>query len=283
MKRAGFTISYAILALAVVSCKEYDVAGMLGFNIPGVDERFEQSMEYNGKAGQNIVGTPSENYLVYVFSDTHLDGAADNLDNFVSAIPDNSAVPCTVFLGDQADCDNRGAFAEHVKGISSKSRLFVTAGNHELSFGGWQEYLSRWNTASFCFVVKTPSAQDLFIVTDSAGGSFGRKQRLWLGSILEHSSEYRHVTVLTHTHFFKKDLSQGLSGNYPMEETWELASLFSCCGVELVLTGHDHNGEDYGFKNVRYVTVPALKNGAPDAGYAVCSYGEDVSVEIKYL
>ena len=287
MKKVRLLICVLSLVTAT-SCEKWDLAGAFFPESEGVGERFSKSMEYNNANGFQCVDSESDEYRVYVFTDFHTDRTTHNLDAFVNtAVSDEACVPVSLYLGDMVNRrgeEPRDLFFNAVSALAQRCRLFMTPGNHDLQFGEWLGLLSRMHTFSYWFEVKCPNAKDLYICLDSASGTLGYDQRMWLESILKEKSEqYRNITVFTHTHFFKRDNSQRYSGNYPLEETYAITALFSKYGVDLVLTGHDHSMEDTMFGGVRYVTVQALGDDSPNPGYCICDAGDGIEVEFRQI
>ena len=285
MKGKVLILALLSCCCTLVSCDSLDLPGMFWSQSDTVDDRFAQSMAYNDQNGYATVHSDTDEYSVYVFTDFHTDGDTRNLDALVKTY-ESAPAPLSLYLGDVVN--NRDAdwdlFIKATSPLSEQGDLFVTPGNHDLYFGLWPEYLSYFHTASYWFEVLTPGAKDLFICLDSGSGTLGKSQRYWLEVLLaSKASQYRHVIVFTHTHFFKIDASQGHTSNYAMEETYDLAHLFTEYGVSLVLTGHDHTMEDTTFGAVRYIIVPSLENSNPNAGYAVCSVGTSISVDFRTL
>ena len=75
---------------------------------------------------------------------------------------------------------------------------------------------------------------------------------------------------------WKRDNSQSSTGNYALEETYDLADLFARTGVGIVLTGHDHGAETIDFKGVRYETLESLKMHDISPGYSIFTFGTSV-------
>lgn len=285
MKRTGLISFAAAGLLMMASCDSLDLPGMFWSRSDTVEERFAQSMAYNDANGYESVSVDSDDYQVYAFTDFHTFGDTRNLDAFIAAY-EAAPAPLSLYLGDMVD--DREAdwdiFINAARPLSEKGMLFVTPGNHDLYFGLWQEYVSRFHTASYWFEMVGPNAKDLYLCLDSGSGTLGRSQRAWLEDILKtKASSYRHVIVFTHTHLFKIDASQGHTGNYDINETYDLLQLFSEYGVDIVLTGHDHTVEHTAFGGVDYYVVPSLENTNDHPGYAIFSVGEGIDLKIKYL
>lgn len=290
MKKTGFISLLVSAALCSVSCGgELDLLGMFWTLSDTPDERFAQSMEFNSSHAPIVLDIPGEDYRVYVFSDAHVQGKSENLSRFVSGYLSNDEdAPFCIYLGDAIDCKgNYDAFMDQISPIlnSGRDTLFCTPGNHDIYYDQWKDYVARFKTSCYQFEVLTPQGhRDLFLCLDSSSGSLGRDQLQWIRSTLENASKagYRHITIFTHTHLFKKDASQGHTSNYEMEETYELTGLFRRTGVDLVLAGHDHSREYTMFGGVEYYVIDAIKDGCEDPSYAIASYGDD-TITVNYL
>ena len=280
-------LTISAVAFCLMSCEEYYFQGMIAPAGESVNERFEQSMDYNGSHGYQTIQAVSDDYRVYVFTDCHLAGATKNIDRFVSEyLQDSGAAPFTICLGDLVNGDESfSEFISHTSAIGNAGRkLFLTAGNHDLYWGRWKEFYRSFGSSTYWFEVETPSAKDLFISLESGGGTLGTGQRDWLEETLEtKGSGYRNIVVFTHTHFFMRDMSQGHTDNFALEETYDLADLFSGYGVNLVISGHDHHREQTGFKGVDYLVVDCMEEKADNAAYAILSVGKSIDVEFVPL
>ena len=285
------TISIAtafLLGLFIAgSCGKYDILGFVMSTSDDPDKRFATSIEYNAKNGYRSIRCDADEYGLFVFSDSHIKNKASRkLEAFSDAYVNYpGTAPAALFLGDIVDGkDGWDLFMKGIEPIYLHGNFFATAGNHDLYFGQWPEYVKRLGTSTYWFEIVCPSAGDLYISLDSASGTLGSDQREWLENLLkEKSSQYRHVIVFTHTHFFKRDGKQGHTSNYAMEETYDLADLFSRYGVDLVLTGHRHFRDEQVFKGVRYITTDCLEESESYASYIVCKVGSGTGVEYVSL
>ena len=273
-----------LLIVFLTSCtKNIDLMGLFYTINESPDERFAQSMEYNDEHGYDkITGVPDD-YEVYVMSDIHVDFSTNNLDRFVSDyLADSVAAPFALCLGDLINATGHfDLFDEHVKPVSNAGRkIYYTVGNHDLYFDQWPEFKSRYHTSTYWFEVQTVSGlKDLYIAIDSGNGTLGRDQRDWLENVLKDKQNqgYRHIVVFTHTHFFKKDTSQGHTSNFNLEETYDLLDLFDRYDVSMVLQGHSHARDLTLFKDVVYLRVDALEDHYPDAYYTILNIGEYIN------
>lgn len=272
--------------LIMTSCgKNIDYKGLFFTFNESPDERFAQSMEYNEKHGYDVVvGVPDE-YDVYVMSDVHVDFSTNNLDRYVSDyLADTTAAPFALCLGDVINATGHfDYFAEHVKPVTDAGRkVYYTVGNHDLYFDQWKEFYSRFGSSTYWFEVHTAGGfKDLYIAIESGSGTLGVDQRQWLEDVLKEKriQGFRNVIVFTHTHFFKKDTSQGHTSNFNLEETYDLLDLFDRYDVTMVLQGHCHSRDLTVFKDVVYLRVDALEDHYPDAFYTIVKVGNEINYE----
>jgi len=267
----------------VLSCDEYDVGGLFFSSSPTSDARFASSSEYNASHPVPDIKAGRNDYRVYICADLHINGTADNTRKYVNAcLNDNSAELFSLCLGDMISCSGHMPLAiETLKNLGTHPfKFFSTPGNHDLCFNQWEEYSAEWKSSSYTFKVITPSdGTDLYICLDSADGTLGPSQTKWLEGVLSDLSSYRNVIVFTHTHFFKKDNSQGHTSNFNLEETYYLLDLFSRSGVDFVLSGHDHFFEKTQFRGVIYYTLAALEESKENGSYYVATVSDGFELE----
>lgn len=275
--RKFLLIVFLVLA---TSCNEKDVVGIFFGQSCNVEERFKESAP---KGFIKEIEASKDDYQVYVVTDLHIGDKTPRLDAFVEAfVSDKEAEPFCLCLGDLVKIKGRMKIAREAFQpiFDAGKQLFISIGNHDISFSQWEEYKGYFNTSVYQFTVLTPSqGKDLFICLDSAEGSLGRNQREWLEDILEDAvkESYRNIIVFTHTHFFKIDSSQEMSGNFNLEETYYLLDLFDRYGVDYVLTGHDHFYEKTVFRNVCYYTLNSLSETEKKGSYYVFTFGRSLS------
>lgn len=258
--------------LMMTACGKVDLSGF--FISPGdnVDSRFEQSIGYTGDKPLDIIETDEE-YVAYICTDIHLDKTQINLDAFMSDMRNDEKASLGLILGDVIDRKGKMlAFASALEWKENEQKfnrpVFVIPGNHDMFFGQWDEFKELFGASVYYVEIQSPTGTDLVIALDSASGTLGKKQMEWLKTLLATSrSYYRHCIIITHTNIFKTDNSQMTSGNMPLEETYELADLFSTYDVDLVFQGHDHYREDLYFKGVRYTLIGTIKDAAKSPEY----------------
>lgn len=273
------------LVVALTSCSKRDLLGIFATFDESPNERFAQSMTYNNQHGYDVITGMPNTYLVYAMSDVHVDGSTHNLDEYVADyLADTTAAPFMLCLGDLINGKNGfGKFCEHVKPVTDAGRkVYYTAGNHDLYFGQWDEFYTRFGASTYWFEVQTVGGfKDLFIALESGSGTLGVDQRDWLENLLEskHNQGYRNIIVFTHTHFFRTNNVNGTTSSFSMEETYDLADLFDRYNVNVVLQGHSHHKDCRIFKDVGYLRLGALKDSALDAYYTILNVGNYINYE----
>ncbi len=277
-------ILFVAVAILTASCDKYDIQGF--FVSPSkerVNKRFEQSIEYNEKhLNDTLITTQSENYRFYVASDVHVKTTAEHLALFIDIASNDKQSLYTAILGDITDQTGGLQIAyDTIENHKTTSIIRTVAGNHDIYFDQWSEYLNLFGSSTYFFIVKTPTASDLFIALDSSSGTLGKKQMDWLHQILEEKrSLHRNCVIMTHTHFFDRDMSQFPTGNYSIEETAMLTDLFTKHNVNLVISGHDHHNENYKFNNVTYLVLDDIQDLDPEPTYFVVDIkGDNITFE----
>ena len=281
---AKYSLLIAVFFLS--SCgKNIDYLGIFMTFNESPDERFAQSMEYNGEHGYDVVSGVPDNYKVYAMSDIHVDFSTNNLDRFVSDyLADTVAAPFTLCLGDLINATGHfDLFEEHVKPVADAGKkIYYCAGNHDLYFDQWKEFFHRFGSSTYWFEVHTAGGfKDLYIALESGSGTLGVDQRDWLEKVLKAKKNqgFRHIIAFTHTHFFKKDMSQGHTSNFNLEETYDLMDLFDRYDFAMVLQGHSHSRDLTIFKDVVYLRIDALEDHYPDAYYTLLEIGNNINYE----
>lgn len=271
--------------MIVTSCGKHDLLGLFGSFSESPDERFSMSMDYNNQHGYDKILIGEDNYKLYVMTDIHVDYSTNNLDSYVADyLEDTMAAPFSLCLGDLVyEKGHHGYFYEHVMPVGDAGRkIYYTVGNQDLYFDQWQGFFDKFGPSVYWFEVQTVSGfKDLYISLDSGNGTLGTDQREWLENILKNSDNqgFRHKIVFTHTHFFKKDNSQGYTSNFNLEETYDLADLFSRHNIDFVLQGHSHHRDMTEFKGVKYLRLDALGDSFEEAFYTILDIGDKINYD----
>ncbi|MBR6551072.1 MAG: metallophosphoesterase [Paludibacteraceae bacterium] len=264
-----------------------DMVGMFAGSSPIIDKRFEQSMEYNKQAGYATIQALTDDYHVYVCTDTHIHKTRKRWEYFIDAYRADLLCPLAVHLGDIIDATTDFGYIEEALAphplaaiLPNKTdTLMAVCGNHDIYFKQWEQYIKTFKTSSYYFVVKTPtSKKDLFVVFDSADGTVGKKQLTWLRETLAwaEKQDFRHIVACTHTNFFKRDNSQGHSSNFTQEETYALLNLFTSSGVDMLWSGHDHSREITQVNGMTSIVVDSMKDEDKEPYYMLVTMGEKI-------
>lgn len=279
------TVFGLALTIAMMSCTKRDWLGIFMTFDESPNERFAESMEYNSHYGYDVItGVPDE-YKVFAMSDVHVEGPTHNLDAYVADyLADTTAEAFSLCLGDLIyGKGGFGKFYEHIKPVTDAGKkIYYTVGNHDLFFGQWDDFYTRFGASTYWFEVQTVSGfKDLFVALDSGSGTLGVDQRDWLEDLLKskHNQGYRHIVVFTHTHFFRTNNVNGTTSSFSMEETYDLADLFDRYDVAMVLQGHSHHRDYRMFKSVGYLRLDALKDDADEESYVILKIGNYIDYQ----
>lgn len=261
-------IKNIIFVLGVCSCfsacKKLDFSGMI-ISDETANKRFEQSVEWNTDHSFRELIVPSDDYIIFSMSDSHV-GGTNNLDAFMNIAVSANAV-AVVMAGDltTGHAEDYTVFQQHLPNPDSIA-LFPVVGNHDLFFDGWEQFYSRFGSSVYIFTVKTPNATDLYICLDSGSGTLGSLQIDWLKDILENvRPNYRRCVLITHNDFFR--FGHAESTNPLVEELHVLMELFVKHNVDMLIAGHDHQKDAEVFGNTTYIVMDALLDDNSDSGY----------------
>ena len=284
MRKIAFLI-VAALGLAACNSKEstLDMKGMFSPQGETIEARFEQSQAYNTQRGEIYLDMKSDEYEIYVCTDSHITRKTHrNLDYFMAQYKAAPSPKTALHLGDIIDAQENFPCADsivHFAGQTILDTLFITPGNHDIYFKQWPIYRSYFKTSSYWFETRNGAKKlDLFICLDSAEGALGSSQTNWLEELLAQKSKegYRHIIVFTHTHLWKLDGSQGHTSNYALEESYELTDLLGRYPVEYVWSGHQHSRQSVIFKGVNYLVLDATKDDEFGQAYMTVNMGSSI-------
>lgn len=272
----------AAVALLAASCDKLDLAGLLMPASADVESRVKESLALNDESGPRVVSVASDSYRVYACADVHWLDDSRHLAAFVDSLRSDSLAAVGLLIGDLAG--RRGAMPAVAAALRRDPAvhpyaqpLAAVVGNHDLYFGQWEDFKECFGSSTYALTVVTPNHRNLFLMLDSGGGCHGRTQMDWLRGQLAHRAEYRHVVVCTHVNLLRTDLSQFVSGNLPLEETYELLDLLAANGVSLCLQGHDHHRDVSRYDGVEHLTLDCLEDGASNASFLVVDIAERVN------
>jgi predicted phosphodiesterase len=222
-----------------------------------VSDRYNQVKQFT----ELLVPTPDYNILI--MGDSHA-GGTGNLDKFIG-IAESANTTAIVMAGDLTN-GHDDEFEEFEKHLPLSVPYFAIAGNHDMNFGGWDQFSSRFHTSTFCFTVKTPAASDLYICLETGAATLGEDQMNWFREVLKQKrSSYRFCVVITHNNFFLK--RHTLSTYMNNEEMYVLLDLFARYRVDMMISAHDHVQYAEEFAGTQYLVLPALEDGSANPGY----------------
>ena len=267
-----------------------DMVGMFAGSSPNIDQRWEVSQAYNQQAGFATINALTDDYHVYVCTDTHIHKTRTRWEYFIKSYRADMLCPVAVHLGDVIDATTDFEYVEDALERHPLSQilpyktdtLMAVCGNHDIYFKQWETFIKAFKTSTYYFVVQTPSGkQDLFVVYDSADGTVGSKQLKWLETTLQwaDTQNFRHIVACSHTHFFKRDGSQGPTSNFTIEETYALLNLFTEHGVDMLWSGHDHAREITQVKGLTSIVVDSMKDTDKHPYYMLVTMGDKIDYE----
>lgn len=243
-----------LLAVLFQSC-DLDLSGFVKPHTP-VDERFEQSKEWNNSNPARILFVSETSYTVHIAGDSHIGSTV----NFYTLF-DSSSSPKTTALfvagdittGKKEDYNVLKQFTDSATDVCYN----FLVGNHDLYFDGWKSFYQYYGSSTYTLSIVTPTYTDLFICLDSGSGTLGDDQMEWLVDILaNYRSSHRNCFIITHVNFFRNGM--GLSTNPNVEEIHVLLDLFAQYNVNYVITGHDHDQYVETFGGTTYITMDAI-------------------------
>ena len=240
------------------------------------DYRFEQSCTVEKLPQLKSIDLKTDEYQILSVADSHL-GTSRNLSRFFNmALTENSAA--VVLDGDITNGHSIN-YDELDKCLPKTGfpPLYFISGNHDIYFGGWDEFYKRYGSSTYFFEIITLSATDLFICLDSSSGTHGNKQLNWFENILKNNRQkYRHCIVFTHNNIFRENHTP--STNPFTSEIHRMIKIFTEYNVEMVITGHDHHRAESTFGRTRYIQLDATHDRADQASYLKLTVkGHDLS------
>ncbi|MFZ5941213.1 MAG: metallophosphoesterase family protein [Bacteroidota bacterium] len=258
------------LLLTAACSHELDTIGMF-YTPDTADQRFSESMEYNATHPRTVMA-PANSYKIIFTGDSHVGGTV-HLEKVLGIAADSSAV-CLVIAGDVTTGNEEDYLtASELLGEPRPFDIAVTAGNHDLYFGGWEYFREHFGSSAYALTVNSGTESDLYLFLDSGSGTLGSLQTAWLKEQLANREAYRYVVVVTHLNFFRNRFTS--STNPLNQEVLALLDLFERSKVNLVMMGHDHLRYEDRFGHATYITMDALVDDFPGASYVLVTAGTD--------
>lgn len=277
-------IIYILACLILASCETFDFGGLVAAS-SSAEERFKVSRKLDvSEFYPEVIESMHDNYSFVVATDIHAkENQFAEIDRLADSVRRHNG-SFLVLLGDNLHIagDRLDPIRERMDAVDDFG-CYMAIGNHDVYRDGYQKtYRRLFGPTSYLFTVKTPEAEDLCIVLDSANGTLGRGQIKWLEATLETSrGGYRHCFVFTHASFFLPDGHVDIVSTYSADEYMKLLDMFARNNVTAVFTGHSHAHDHTALKGVDYITLNPLLNN-PRAEYAVVECLSDDSVDWNF-
>ena len=156
--KKSFCIIASVLLLAACANENstLDMKGMFSPNGPTIDTRFAQSLAYNATRGEIHMDMQSDDYTIYLCSDSHITRTTHrNLDYFVAQYRAAAAPKIAMHLGDVIDAQKNFPCADsilHFEGQTIADTLFCTPGNHDIYFKQWETPATAIRNSTCSFV-----------------------------------------------------------------------------------------------------------------------------------
>ncbi len=252
MERALKTFTI-ILTLLLGGCGYLDVGGLV-YVETGVNERFQQSMDWNSLHPERKVQIYGDSYTFLIGSDTHI-GPTENTVLFLNKANnyDFSIILGDITTGNKSDFEK----ANEVFTTIPQKPCFLIAGNHDFYFDGWQYYLEFFGSSTYTVEVETTTSKDLLIFLETGSATLGKEQMKWLKNLLEKErTNYRNCFVFSHVNIRKSGLD--LATSMINEDSNILLDLYFQHNVDYVFQGHRHQKAVDVIGNTTYLTLDAL-------------------------
>lgn len=268
--------------MLLAGCTKLDLTGLVAPASAEADHRVKESLEINDRVGVRNINWPSDYYSIYVCGDIHTEVYPHRFAEMVRRQRNDSTAAFGCLLGDiynsRADLPVAAEVMRHdPQRDAYNTPVFPIVGNHDLFNNMWDDFKIHYGSSTYYFTVTTPNYRDLYIMLDSGGGCHGQRQMKWLHEVLDTRDQYRHCIICSHVNIFRTDQSQTVSGNLPLEETYELMDLMAKHKVELYLQGHDHHRKETLYGGVHYITLDCLKDVADYASYMVVEVADGLA------
>jgi hypothetical protein len=280
MENRLIKIGMLLFLMAILNaCDKFEMRGFV-VSYESVDERFDQSMDWNNTHPYREIILPTDNYHFFVMGDSHL-GGTENFDFFINEAQKTNAA-ATIMNGDLTNGHNEDfeRFFQHLPRQDSLVSFQIT-GNHDLYFHGWKQFYSLFGSSTYLFTVKSPNASDLFICLDSGSGTLGNKQIEWLKDILEKERpNHRRCVMFTHNNLFRA--RHTFSTNPQVEELYVLMDWCVKYNIDMVVGAHDHVRNVVHLGNTTYLTMDALLDNYDHAGFLKLFFNQG-EIEFEFM
>ncbi|MBN2728052.1 MAG: metallophosphoesterase [Bacteroidales bacterium] len=248
-------LSILMMIFVLSGCNnDLDESGFLHSKY-SVEERFEMSQNWLSLNPAKHLSTTDSTYSIFFFSDSHIGTSLE-----VRQMLNKADTAATGVMGAGDICRGHVESYDSLEAVINdypSLPIFMTTGNHDLYFGNWSEFYSRFGASSYYFTVTSPAGSDIFIMLDSGSGTLGASQLNWLTDLLKTKrSLYRNCIIATHLNFFRDGMS--IICGLPPEELYPLMDLFIDYNVNYVVSGHEHKRYENKLGPTQFITLESL-------------------------
>jgi predicted phosphodiesterase len=171
----------------------------------------------------------------------------DTVENIASHKPQ-----LVLFLGDLSYEENQNCFFDITHELENDSRVLVAVGNHDRdSIEELSEHYGIPSEGYYTYAFNSGSNSTGLIIVMNTERNFenGSDQYEFVKNNLENSSSYNYKIIISHKNFISCNCSHSPNVDYTLYQ-----SLFKRYGVDLVLSGHNHNYQRFSpIDNVTYI------------------------------
>lgn len=244
-----------------------------------VEKRFEMSTQWNSSHSLQEIYINDSTYSVFFMADTHIGSTRKFREVLGIAKQEASAIIVAgdITRGHTYSYDTLSNLMQNVDSVN----YFFTTGNHDLYFGNWTEYYTRFGASTYYFTINTPAGKDLYIILDSGSGTLGNSQLEWLKETLKNiRGDYRYCMIATHLNLFRNGPS--LVCGLPPEELYQIMDLFINYEVNYAISGHEHKRYENALGPTQYITLESLHDDESETSYLEISISTN-SIQHKFI
>ncbi|MDZ4677151.1 MAG: metallophosphoesterase [Oligoflexia bacterium] len=244
------------LALKVVIGFAVIYGACTNLEIDGVTQRFWENMNSGLRTFPDLSVANPTSFSFAAMGDTHIGSSSGG--NVMARALQNSRADGDAFAVIAGDDSNTGIESELTTFMAqinaSNHPVYPAIGNHDIFFGGWNNYKRIVGRSIYSFNVGNAH----IIMLDSANGTFGEDQLNWLRNDLKTTTKPIKI-IVTHFPIFSGEFSTlfKLSSD---EEATVFKSIMREYSVKLVIGGHYHGYSEQVIGGTRYLVTGACNN-----------------------
>jgi len=230
-------------------------------NLNPVRKRVLESIEELSSPGDITIG--STDFTFTVCGDAHTrDSEVDQFDTILKQAL-AAGDEFVVVLGDLTNwgkASQYDVYENHIGKYSLAHGVYNVAGNHDLFWGGWEEYKKRFGSSVYTFA----SENCRFIILDTANATVGKEQFDWLEDVLKNNTK-ENVFVFSHAGVFTGTFSSFYK-IASQDEIYRLIYLFRKYGVDYMMSAHLHSYKQKEIEGIQFIITGGAGVGLIDNG-----------------